>query len=550
MPIQIEFSTEDSSRWTHRQGVYVRGAAFDGSSFLDSEQLTSLFAAAATQDEFRTILRRLNGFFAVVQVRDDSCRLAVDQVRSIPLFYGTKDGEASISDSCELVASTLGATGRCEVADAEFLHLGYVTGRETRVPEVRQCLAGEVVSIESDEEPLRCSDFKYSRFRHESPTTLDARELCREFEEVLEAVFGRLIDWARGRTILIPLSGGYDSRLIALFLRKLGYPKLAAFSYGKPGNEEARLSRCVAEALGIDWHFVPYSNEMWAKAYYSSDRLAYAEYNGALVAVPVYQDWPAVRQLVGQGRVPEDSVIVPGHSADLLAGSRSAAVSDLYSPGAVNQGLAVEACLAYHYTLWRDRFADDPARSRMIDRLRQQIAEITGDGAENNASVFETWDTENRQAKFIVNSVRAYEFFRKDWWLPFWDKQSMAFFARVPLELRVGKRWYDDVVNSLYRSVTGKEGPRTPVTLRQRVRSRLAKVDLLRRIVRAVRPARPIVLYHTDPMCWYGHIPEEQFSKIYAPGCNINSFLAGEILGEFVIDSAVGSTPRERLESN
>ena len=50
-----------------------------------------------------------------------------------------------------------------------------------------------------------------------------------------------------------------------------------------------------------------------------------------------------------------------------------------------------------------------------------------------------------RQAKFIVNSVRVYEFFGYAWRIPLWDRELIDFFLKVPLKYRMR---YDD--NYLY----------------------------------------------------------------------------------------------------
>ena len=42
------------------------------------------------------------------------------------------------------------------------------------------------------------------------------------------------------------------------------------------------------------------------------------------------------------------------------------------------------------------------------------------------------WEWKNRQAKFIANDVRAYEFAGLDWELPFWDKRLCDFFSKLP----------------------------------------------------------------------------------------------------------------------
>jgi asparagine synthase (glutamine-hydrolysing) len=47
-----------------------------------------------------------------------------------------------------------------------------------------------------------------------------------------------------------------------------------------------------------------------------------------------------------------------------------------------------------------------------------------------------------RQAKFIINSVRAYEFFGYEWRMPFWDTELINFFLKVPMKYRINQDLY------------------------------------------------------------------------------------------------------------
>ena len=63
------------------------------------------------------------------------------------------------------------------------------------------------------------------------------------------------------------------------------------------------------------------------------------------------------------------------------------------------------------------------------NRARRRTS--TAGTAEQAADTFECWDCQERQAKFIVNSVRAYEFFGFEWRLPLFDAELMDFWSRI-----------------------------------------------------------------------------------------------------------------------
>ena len=62
---------------------------------------------------------------------------------------------------------------------------------------------------------------------------------------------------------------------------------------------------------------------------------------------------------------------------------------------------------------------------------------------DNGVARCEMWNAEQRQAKYIINSVRTYEFVGSRW-RTLWDYEFMDFFLRVPEELRYGMKLYLD----------------------------------------------------------------------------------------------------------
>ena len=52
-----------------------------------------------------------------------------------------------------------------------------------------------------------------------------------------------------------------------------------------------------------------------------------------------------------------------------------------------------------------------------------------------------------------MNSVRVYEFFGYDWWLPLWDGEFVEFWQNVPLSLRYKRLWYNQYVDTVAAEV-------------------------------------------------------------------------------------------------
>lgn len=442
-------------QWQHdaERGMHSRGVAFhQGCMCSRAPQFAALVPGAdAGPEAWTRLLQRLNGFHALVQVRTGQVVAAVDRVRSIPLFYAEHKGKVYLGDDAEWVRQAIGDCAMDAVALEEFRLAGYVTGPDTLYPRVRQLQAGEFLQVTAGagpEEPPRLHAHRYYRFLHGKAAGGTDAELGRKMHGIAMDAIDRLIQVAGGRQIAIPLSGGYDSRFIALMLAKRKYPKLLTFTYGIKGNKESGYSRRVAQELGLPWHFIEYSEQDWCAAWHTEERRRFQRWASGWSSLPHVQDWIAVRALKQRRIADPDCVFVPGHSGDFVAGSHIP--PDAFSSQPVDTALLVRRILERHYVVSGSGMPDEEKMRVWRPRVlaRAEVESVTDH--EQFADAFEKWDWQERQAKYIVNSVRVYEFFGFDWWLPLWDADFMAFWQDVPLRLRHGRRWYLEQVRAAY----------------------------------------------------------------------------------------------------
>ena len=258
----------------------------------------------------------------------------------------------------------------------------------------------------------------------------------------------RLLILADGRQIVIPLSGGYDSRLIATLIKKSGHPNVLCFTYGSPRNRESIHSRVVARALGLPWHFVKYSEELWNMAWKAPSRLDYQLWASGLTSIAHIQDWLAVKVMQESGLIQADAVFVPGHSGDFVAGSHVPPIA--FSGTSFTVDDVSDHLMAAHYNLAGGARLT-PERTRYWKKRIESVGGIADISLPwQFADACEYWDWQERQAKFICNSVRVYEHFGFSWWLPLWDLEFVRFWEEVPLALRRDRAWYVDFVQSCF----------------------------------------------------------------------------------------------------
>ena len=103
-------------------------------------------------------------------------------------------------------------------------------------------------------------------------------------------------------------------------------------------------------------------------------------------------------------------------------------------------GKFLEDNLKKHYNLWS---WDEAELGHLFkDKMQKSVGDVSVHDNESCANAIELFDFNERQAKFIVNSVRAYEFFGYQWRIPLWDVELMDFFLKIGLEQRIQQRIY------------------------------------------------------------------------------------------------------------
>ena len=272
-------------KWVQNNSIYTKGYIFNKENlFKKDKNLNKYFSDCYDEKNFVDLLLNSNGFFWVIIETERHIFAAVDRIRSIPLFYGYINCNFYISDDARYIKEKVKDEKMDELSKTEFLLTGYVTGKDTLYPNVKQIRAGEYLVFDKMDNKLKTK--RYFEFRHKNFYKMTEEEIIEKLDKVHLNVMKRLIDSLEGRTAVIPLSGGQDSRLIAVMLKRLGYENVICFSYGKPGNKESEISKKVADYLKYRWIFIPYTMDKWNEWYNNSEMKKYMFFGDNLASLP------------------------------------------------------------------------------------------------------------------------------------------------------------------------------------------------------------------------------------------------------------------------
>ena len=112
-----------------------------------------------------------------------------------------------------------------------------------------------------------------------------------------EKIIKKLIKSVNNRQIVVPLSGGWDSRFIVSGLKHFGYKNVICVSYGKRDNTDMLIAKKVARKLGYKWIKIPYKTDSIRKLYYSNNYKQYEDYCDNLNSIHFISEYFMIYEL-------------------------------------------------------------------------------------------------------------------------------------------------------------------------------------------------------------------------------------------------------------
>lgn len=383
-------------------------------------------------EELLTLLKdffgKATGLFSIVVFSKNAVYLIADIIRSHPIFYGYLKSDVFITSNLCRFQEKYGKLIIDEGKIEEFVVSGYTWGSGTIYKGTNCLQAGEIVSIEDQ----KVTSKRYFEFKPDLNiyNYKGIQEFTEDLDNILLSVFNRMIlNFPDVHRWIVPLSGGHDSRLIVNYLSKLKVRNVICFSYGNIDNMQSAISKSVANILGYEWHFIEYTEEKWFNLHRRGIIDEYIKYAFNGVSTPILQDLLALCELKDIGVVESQDIFVPGHTLDFITGGHCKQ-PDLDTR---NKHEAIKNTYLRH------------TRIKKRSSLPVKTIDFIFDNTIIEPSDFqEYFNWQERQAKYIVNHIRVYEYLGLRYWLPYWDKEIVDFWKRIPQTYRCSRRIFFD----------------------------------------------------------------------------------------------------------
>ena len=437
----IELVNNKGFRWYKKNNIFVKGYFFDKeNSFYEKENLIKHFWEVKNSNDFIEKLNKINGIYSVIIRKNKEIYIASDKTRMFTLFYYINkknfiitDNIASILKKKKLKISKINAE--------EFKATAHTVGKDTLFENVFQLQSSQYIVFKDNRAVKENFFFDYSI---KKINDLPFEKLFRKAIIQFENTFKRFIKSLKNRQVALPLSGGYDSRLIAVMLKKINYKNVLCFTYGRKNNFEIENSQKTAKILNYKWVFIEYNKKIIGKYIEDDEFKSYANFAGKFCSMPFLQEYFAVKYLNDNKIVDDNAVFVPGHSGDFIGGSQLIKTVDK------NIKLKNIVSIIYDKKFTLHKLEKNTER-QIKQKIKKQLELFeNNDFDKYNYSIFENYDLKEKIAKFIFNSSSVYNFFGYEHRFPFWDDELVYFFGTLPFELKKNKLLYDMVLKKTY----------------------------------------------------------------------------------------------------
>jgi len=425
-------------QWTQKDDHFFTGYFFDENNeiYKGNDAIDYLLHV----ENEHAVTPKMSGIYTCIKTTTKGIEIISDSLNYFPVFYVKQNEDWLVSDDWNYLIDSKGGIKPNLDAEAEFQSIGFVLAHETLDKDILKTRAGEKILLHHDGTYERVADY---HFLPEYFTNDCFEKLKNNLKTELYEAGKRLIKFLNARTAVVPLSGGFDSRLIACLLKKLNYENVICFTYGIK-NKEEEISRKVAQTLGYQWYFIDYS-EIELETYLDdAELLDYMKFTGNGYAMPYLQEYFAVQKLLKDSLIPENSVFLPGHIGG-LAGAQI-----LKSVKTKKQNHELFNNLINNYFFLKKI-------SKERNQLRQRISKTTQNYPSKNCysknynPYIEDWLLKEKFSKFIFHSSKVFDFWGYETYFVLWDKKLVDFFRAVPFQFRENKWLYDDVaVNEFF----------------------------------------------------------------------------------------------------
>ncbi len=405
------------------------------------EDLLNIFKEIKHNEIF-DFMRLIDGNFALIFQRTDLTFIAVDKIRSTPIFFTVIDNDYYIDQKpINLINKKNFQKKINEDAKLELSMSGFTIGNKTIYKDLHTLKAGEAVIF-------RNNGYKYIQYhKYFSEISNDSfDENIKSLTNLTLKIFKKMLSQINNRQIIVPLSGGNDSRLVVSLLKHLNVKNVKCYTYGTPGNYETKVAQLISKKLGYDWIFIPLTYKSEKKFFQSQDFKKFLDFSETFCSVPYIQSLSTIKYLIKKNWIESDAIFINGGAGDFISGGHINI--DLKNNIKVKNSKLrfnnlLDQILIKHFSLWgylKNKKNISIIKKNLSYEFNKSL--ISFEDPSRDHLIYEYSGFIDRQSKYVVNGQRIYEYYGYDWRLPLWDQDYLNFWRKLPLDHKFRQKLY------------------------------------------------------------------------------------------------------------
>ena len=380
-------------------------------------------------------VKDFSGNFLLILKETTNCKIITDPYGSLPLFYTEVDSTIIISQNWISLQNSLKNKRIDEHALVDILCFSYVQGARTLIKGIKEFPPHTITQIKNDQDNLEFKSYRQFKFEHQS---IPFKKAQKRFIEILNNRFGIYYDYMlkSNQKVFMPLTGGFDSRLLSYFALKRNLPIRSMTYYYEGHNCEVDVAAKLVKAL-------PNFNS-WTAFKITEDKflemLTSPQNYYSLTTSHVFQRMQ--RECLKQ--LPADMKFnLAGHTGDLITGGHLTTKMRFFKKrdDVVNYIVNFKCNHALADVLFE---LNSHYKEILFENIKSNISE-----SENWHSSYYIWNLEQRQRRFIIRSSIICDD-PLTLILPYYDNELVDFFRQLPYSYLLRQKLF---VNTIFTKI-------------------------------------------------------------------------------------------------
>ena len=225
-------------------------------------------------------LQRYDGQFALViyNAREETLSIISDPMGCFAVYYASRGHKIFISTSALAIARQLRSKPDALTIEC-FLRTEHPYGEKTLWQDVKRVRPATILKMslnnfEESEYWTPILDESVARMSLDDALELAEEKISRTFEIALQ----------REGKVWADLTGGFDTRVVTMFMAKIGIP-FTAYCVGTEEHPDVQVSRLICKEMGWEYQHMPLPKD-WGLSEHSWFETALHKGDGSLKCIP------------------------------------------------------------------------------------------------------------------------------------------------------------------------------------------------------------------------------------------------------------------------